>query len=160
MVLFLHVRSAILHEGTWTLTGPPNNFVALFWAPLALAHSFPSAATYPRCLFAIHSTKLHGGSTKQVSKLYSRRPFLGPRTLPNSTHAAPIGALLIPTYRILPYSDQSRRLTSSTHYHIQHFRSTFTVLQDGGVLTTCCRILSSLRNKRTEPQSRTPIAME
>jgi len=98
--------------------------------------------------YAIHSTNLHGGSTKHVSLLYSRRPFLCPRALPNSTHAAPIATLLIPTNRILSYYIQSRRLTSSTHTHTQHSKSTITsILQDGGVLTTCRRILPTLRNQ-------------
>jgi len=59
-IQFLHVRSTSLHGAR------SSNYVYChFWAPRALFHSFSSPAMYPRCLFVVHSTTLHEGSTKQ-----------------------------------------------------------------------------------------------
>ena len=64
-------------------------FTALLLGPGALAHSFSSPATYPRCLFAIHSTTLHEGSTKQVYYNTITALFGAPRALAHSFFTSP-----------------------------------------------------------------------
>ena len=124
-VPFLHVRSTNLH-GAGLLT----IFTALFWAPRALAHSFSSPATYPRCLFAIHSTTLYEGSTKQVyyNTIFTAL-FWGPESsYPLFFHVSGY-TLPIPTAAALNTSSNYNTINTALFGPLNHYQTPHTLHQ-------------------------------
>ena len=114
---FLITRSRSFTYDLPISTGARSNYIyGPFLGPRALAHSFSSPATYPRCLFAIHSTTLHEGSTKQVYYNTITALFGAPRALAHSFFTSPATYPLYLHYTV-PIPTAAALNTSSNYTH-------------------------------------------
>ena len=94
-----------------------TTFTTLFGPPRALAHSFFTfPATYP--LYLQYTLPIFTAAALNTSSNYTHcGPFLAHQPRPKPTHAPPVASFLILTSKIIPYYNESRRLTSSPHTH-------------------------------------------